>query len=98
MRELPYRRIRNGRAGVDERVLVAEFADAEVECELANDERFCILTHRDVSWTVVNSDRLSTVTADETGGGFRIVRVIDRTLTPSELLVFNEVLARYGCP
>ncbi|MYU11538.1 hypothetical protein GTZ78_12695 [Streptomyces sp. SID8361] len=98
MSDLPYKKLPDGKADVDEQTLVTAFAEAEIHCELAGDERFCILAHDNISWIVVNVDHLSTVTADETGSGIRITRTINRSLTPGELRMFDKVMAYHGCP
>ncbi|MFE0251260.1 hypothetical protein [Streptomyces sp. NPDC059010] len=97
VRKLPYEQLPFARAKADEETLVAAFHDAEVHWEISKDERFCVLTHHGVSWTVVNADHLSTVAADEQNSGIRITRIIDRPLTPSELLALNKALTHHGC-
>ncbi|MGW3121330.1 hypothetical protein ACWDBW_29965 [Streptomyces sp. NPDC001107] len=92
MNDLPYTQLHGGRAHVEEQALVTAFANSTVQQELTGDERFIILTHDDITWTVVNIDLLSTVTAYENGGTTPITRIIYRPLTPAELSVFNKVL------
>ncbi|MBT2366201.1 hypothetical protein J7E88_12995 [Streptomyces sp. ISL-10] len=95
MGHLPYRQLDNGRAAVDEQVLIAAFADSEITYDISAAERFCTLTHQGVSWTVVNFDLISTVTADENNSGYPITRIIDRPLTHA---MFAKVVQFHTVP
>jgi len=95
---LPYAELPNGRAQVEEQTLLAAFTEGSVEWELASDERFSLFTHHNVTWTVVNTNLLSTVTAQENNGGPRITRIIGRPLTPKEEQVMANVLILHGAP
>ncbi len=57
-----------------------------------------LFTHHNVTWTVVNTNLLSTVTARENNGGPRITRIIGRPLTVKEQQVMASVLLHHGAP
>ncbi|MFJ5307503.1 hypothetical protein [Streptomyces sp. NPDC088350] len=95
---LPYTELPNGRAQVEEQTLLTAFTEGSVEWDLASDERFSLFTHHNVTWTVVNTNLLSTVTARENSGGPRITRIIGRPLTLKEQQVMATVLLHHGAP
>ncbi|MBT2390713.1 hypothetical protein J7E87_15080 [Streptomyces sp. ISL-1] len=51
-----------------------------------------------MSWTVVNFDLISTVTADENNSGYPITRIIDRPLTHGEQAMFAKVVQFHMVP
>jgi hypothetical protein len=96
--QLPYTKLPNGRALVEESALIASFTNSEPQAEYMDAERWVFMKDGPICWILLNWGHLHAVQTDEQGSGNQIVRIIDRPLTPNEQTAYEKCLELYRVP